>query len=396
MATTEFNPLAKKGFDRVGDPGPQGPKGDDGQDGYTPVKGVDYFDGQPGSDGREVVLQKSATHIQWKYADEETWTDLVALADLKGADGVNGIDGTDGREIELQKTATHIQWRYAGGEWSDLVALVDLKGEQGIQGLPGNDGNDGYTPIKGVDYFDGAPGADGVDGASAYEAWLAQGNQGTEQDFLNSLVGPKGDDGTNGVDGYTPIKGVDYFDGEQGIQGEPGPNQVTTSTSTNITGLLKGNGSAVAQAQAGTDYAAGNHNHDAAYAPIAKGVTNGDSHDHSDGDGEQIDHANLANIGTNTHDEIDSHIADTAIHQKILTGSDTVVVNSGNLAPFYGEKAVIFASEFASAPKVVATFNGSDAWCVIKDVTTTGFTLRGIALSPDEADRTFDWIAIGT
>jgi hypothetical protein len=35
-----------------------------------------------------------------------------------------------------------------------------------------------------------------------------------------------------------------------------------------------------------------------AYAPIAKGVTNGDAHDHSGGDGAQIDHAGLSNLTT--------------------------------------------------------------------------------------------------
>lgn len=41
-----------------------------------------------------------------------------------------------------------------------------------------------------------------VVGLSAYEIWLQEGNSGTEIDFLNSL---------NGKDGYTPIKGTDYF-----------------------------------------------------------------------------------------------------------------------------------------------------------------------------------------
>lgn len=44
------------------------------------------------------------------------------------------------------------------------------------------DGEDGYTPVKGVDYFDGVDGKDGIPGA----------------------------------DGYTPVKGVDYFDGQDG------------------------------------------------------------------------------------------------------------------------------------------------------------------------------------
>ncbi len=38
-------------------------------------------------------------------------------------------------------------------------------------------------------------------------------------------------------------------------------------------------------------------------------VTNGDSHDHSGGDGAQIDHTTLSNIGTNTHAQIDSALA---------------------------------------------------------------------------------------
>ena len=46
-----------------------------------------------------------------------------------------------------------------------------------------------YIPVP------GGPGDPGPDGPSAYEVWIAQGNVGTEQDFLDSLIGPQGPSG---------------------------------------------------------------------------------------------------------------------------------------------------------------------------------------------------------
>jgi hypothetical protein len=43
------------------------------------------------------------------------------------------------------------------------------------------------TSTKGSTGSTGAPGADGTDGASAYDVWLSLGNNGTEQDFIDSL-----------------------------------------------------------------------------------------------------------------------------------------------------------------------------------------------------------------
>ena len=57
---------------------------------------------------------------------------------------------------------------------------VNIKGAKGDKGDPGTNGKDGYTPVKGVDYFDGEDGKNGTDGK-------------------------------DGQDGYTPVKGTDYF-----------------------------------------------------------------------------------------------------------------------------------------------------------------------------------------
>lgn len=49
-----------------------------------------------GGSTRMIELQKSSTHIQWKYTDEEQWKDLVALSELKGAKGDTGKTGAAG------------------------------------------------------------------------------------------------------------------------------------------------------------------------------------------------------------------------------------------------------------------------------------------------------------
>jgi hypothetical protein len=81
----------------------------------------------------------------------------------------------------------------------------------------------------------GGQGEKGEDGKSAYEIWLEQGNEGSEQDFLDSLKGEKGEQGVKGEQGDDAYEVwlkagyvgslQDFFDynkGEQGIQGEKG------------------------------------------------------------------------------------------------------------------------------------------------------------------------------
>lgn len=220
----------------------QGEKGDKGDKGDNGNPGAD------GEDGREIELQKTSTHIQWRYAGEAEWTDLIALADLKGAKGDKGdpgtglnnrgawaagiyepgdyvfdggvmyvladdepyesedppaddlthwialeapagpagADGEDGREVELQKTLTHIQWRYVGDAgWNNLVALADIKGDKGDEGDPGADGRE-IELHKGTTHIEWR-----YVGQSEWQALVA----------LDDLIGPAGADGEDGADG---------------------------------------------------------------------------------------------------------------------------------------------------------------------------------------------------
>lgn len=163
--------------------------------GNAGAPGTPGADGADGTDGREVQLQTSASHIQWRYVGEATWTNLIALSAITGApgadgdDGANGIDGADGidgapgndgsdgadgREVELQKTGTHIQWRYVGDvSWTNLVALTDITGPTGATGATGSAGAAGATGSTGPKGDKGDTGDAGPTGPTGDPALLA-------------------------------------------------------------------------------------------------------------------------------------------------------------------------------------------------------------------------------
>ena len=83
--------------------GPQGPKGDPGEagpkgnDGYTPVKGVDYFDGQPGDTGK-AGNGIASTVLNADYTLTLTFTDGTSYTtpSIRGEQGIQGPKGEKG------------------------------------------------------------------------------------------------------------------------------------------------------------------------------------------------------------------------------------------------------------------------------------------------------------
>lgn len=103
--------------------------------GDTEVAKVTIVGGSGGSDAREIELQKSGTAIQWRYADDSEWTDLVALAEITGPVGSPGPQGPSGPQ-----------------------------GEKGVQGEKGDTGPQGEKGDTGAKGKKGDPGAKGEQG----------------------------------------------------------------------------------------------------------------------------------------------------------------------------------------------------------------------------------------
>lgn len=97
-------------------------------------------------------------------------------------------------------------------------------------GLPTTGGGGGITNLQAGDNItidDSDPNNVVISsaGTSAYQEWVAQGNSGTESDFLDALrgvEGPQGPEGPRGEQGPVGPRGADGADGLQGADGQPG------------------------------------------------------------------------------------------------------------------------------------------------------------------------------
>ena len=134
------------GKDGVGIRGLAGADGADGARGQDGPQGVPGADGERGPVGPMPKHEWKGTKLRFQQTDNRwgKWVDLQGPAGKSGGGvfvGGSGSGGDDGREVELQTGATHVQWRYVGeATWTDLVALSAITGPQGIQGIQGDPG----------------------------------------------------------------------------------------------------------------------------------------------------------------------------------------------------------------------------------------------------------------
>lgn len=173
-------------------PGPQGPQGPQGEKGATGPQGEPGPTGPTGPQGPKGDKgDKGDTGPEGK---------IPFTVPFEAGNGINMELDSDGDNVKV------------------IISVDSDSLPEGPQGPQGEPGPTGPTGPKGED------GVIGHDGASAYEIWLSQGNVGTEEDFLASLVGPTGPQGPQG------IQGIQGETGPQGVQGEQGPAGATGPT----------------------------------------------------------------------------------------------------------------------------------------------------------------------
>lgn len=192
-----------------GETGPAGQDGAPGQDGQ---------DGAPGQDGvsPEVTISTitGGHSVKITDADHPTGQTFNVMDGADGQDGTNGQDGSDGVSPGVSISSI------TGGH-SVTITDADHPGGQTFNVMDGQDGSDGT---------DGNDGADGVSPAVSVSS-ITGGHTVTITDK----------DHPNGQS-FNVMDGTDGTDGQDGA---PGPNTVTSSTTTNLTGLLAGDGSNV-------------------------------------------------------------------------------------------------------------------------------------------------------
>jgi hypothetical protein len=157
-----------------------GKDGKDGQDGYTPVKGVDYFDGDPGKDG---VDGKDG-------ADGYTPQKNVDYFD--GRDGVDGQDGKDGQDGSPGKDGTSPVVTVSAITGGHRITITDASGTKTVDVLDGADGKDGTSvTVKSVSESTADGGSNVVTFSDGKTLTVKNGKQGSA--------------------GKTPVRGVDYY-----------------------------------------------------------------------------------------------------------------------------------------------------------------------------------------
>lgn len=182
----------------------------------------------------------------------------------RGPAGANGLDGERGLQGETGPQGPQGEQGIQGeqGERGPQGEKGDPgePGPQGPQGERGIEGPAGPAGPKGAKGDTGNPGPqgpaglnglNGPTGASAYEIAISNGYEGTEEEWLKTLIGPRGKKGKDGEDGLNGRPGIGIASG--GTTGQVLVKTTDTSYDTGWTSVLTSNTTGIPGATAITN-----------------------------------------------------------------------------------------------------------------------------------------------
>ncbi len=174
------------------------------------IAGVDTGILAKGQDGvsRDVEFNTNATHIQWKYVDEDdnAYRNLVSLEALGTANSGSSSTPAEQRDIVIAVEGDYIAWKYdeVGASWNNIIAVEALKGANGTDAEQPSIGANGNWYIGSTDTGVKAKGTDGREielrkGADAIEWSYAGTDVWTTLVELSDIKGETGSDGNDGA-----------------------------------------------------------------------------------------------------------------------------------------------------------------------------------------------------
>ena len=223
----KFTELTEEEVDRLR--GPRGQRGKQGQPGINGLDGATWFTGKgyPQLSGsvNDLYLDIETGGV---YLYSDGWglktnitgptgsvgpRGMIGPSGLNGKDGRNGIDGKDGQDAPA---ITDIRTVEEGNEVY-LIFEFDSGFEIRTNSFELPKPENIYNVYSVRSGGEGGSGQPGEDGKSAYEIAVENGFIGTEEEWLASLIGPKGDQGDKGDQDLTLGVGVQVISNDTNI-----------------------------------------------------------------------------------------------------------------------------------------------------------------------------------
>ena len=166
-----------------------------------------------GGNSASIMMRVNSGYIQYSTDNGNTWSNLIAEADLKGDKGDTGATGSQGPKGDKGDTGSQ-----------GLQGIQGPKGDKGDKGDTGPQGPSGVSPTISLEETASGVLIDVTDATGTSTAYILHGDKGDKGDTgPQGPQGEKGDTGPRGLQGIQGVQGPQGDKGDKGDKGDTGP-----------------------------------------------------------------------------------------------------------------------------------------------------------------------------